>query len=150
MKDLRLSGRAITVDWKQWLADRVELQQWRSSDSKHHITVVVSTDLPIDHAELETLVTVDKLVIDVASFTDGRVFGLGRLFRQKLEFTGSIEVKGDYLPDQVSFMKRCGIDSFAGAGAETASEYYSGFYQHPNTLEKHTDIRGARMKYDVY
>jgi sulfite reductase (NADPH) hemoprotein beta-component len=78
-------------------------------------------------------------------FTDGRVFGLARLIRKKAGFEGVLQANGDYLPDQISFMKRVGFDSFSDSGcADTATDYYSGFYQ-PDVDEAHISIRKAHI-----
>jgi len=135
------------VTWEDWLEQGDRLKTWRESAARHAIAVVVSTDLPIDHPALRSLGRVDKIVIDIGVFTDGRSFGLARIFREKLGFAGQLEASGDYLPDQVSFLRRCGFDSFAGIEEDdTGTEYYSGFYQPGSGRDQgHVSIRGKRL-----
>ena len=143
-----VSLNEIVVDWAQWLEDRDKLNEWRNSDEQHSLTVVVTTELPIDHPQLGSLLTVDKVAVNIESFTDGRVFGLGRLFREKLGFTGELQASGDYLPDQVSFLTRCGFNSFSDTDmSNEVFDYYSGFYQPPRQeLDKQIFIRQARLE----
>ncbi|QWF70931.1 DUF934 domain-containing protein [Methylomonas paludis] len=46
-------------------------------------------------------------------FTDGRLFSLARLLRSKYGFQGEIRAVGHYLPDQVYFLSRVGVNAFA-------------------------------------
>jgi uncharacterized protein (DUF934 family) len=50
--------------------------------------------------------------IDFPKFRDGRGFSTARLLREA-GYTGEIKATGDVLVDLVSFMRRCGFDSFA-------------------------------------
>ncbi len=133
------------LSWEQWLVEYETLRAWRESGTGNRITVVVTTELAIDHPQLETLNAVDTVVIEIKSFTDGRVFGLARLIRKKVGFEGVLQASGDYLPDQISFMKRVGFDSFSDSDcADTVTNYYSGFYQ-PDVDEAHISIRTAHI-----
>ena len=151
MTESNLHSTVTTLDrviltWTQWLQDRDHLDKSRESNAGRHITVVITTELPIDHPHLHTLLDVDKVVVDIESFTDGRVFGLARLLRDELGFAGELNASGNYLPDQVSFLARCGFDTFSNAEAG-AADYYSGFYQPPRqTTSGSTFIRKARLE----
>ncbi|HET8903663.1 MAG TPA: DUF934 domain-containing protein [Saccharospirillum sp.] len=46
-------------------------------------------------------------------FADGRGFSKARLLRERYGYKGEIRAIGDFLPDQVFYMGRCGIDAFA-------------------------------------
>lgn len=52
----------------------------------------------------------ERIEIEVANFTDGRVFSLVRQLRQRIGFRGEIHVIGDLLPDQIDHLARCGVD----------------------------------------
>ncbi len=61
-------------------------------------------------------------------------------------FEGELLASGEYLPDQVSFLKRVGFDSFVrNGGTNEVPDYYSGFYQ-PDTDDSHVSIREVRME----
>ena len=145
-----IPAQDVTVDWQQWLDEHSTLVAWQQSGTDRHLTVVLGTDLPVDHPALPSLLDVDKIVVTVETFVDGRMFGLARLLRHRLGFDGVIEARGDYLPDQVSFMKRCGFDAFDKADSvAAAAEYYSAFYQPLDEgKEKTVSIRRARMQQD--
>ena len=140
----------LTVSWREWLAVHAVATRSHPAGGPYRITVVVTTDLPIDHPQLETLLDADKIVIDIETFTDGRVFGLARLLRDQLGFSGDLEVSGDFLPDQISFLERCGVNSFSGEEiVKDAFNYYSGFYQPPRQgIDEVTFIRQSRGEPD--
>ncbi|KIG18032.1 Oxidoreductase probably involved in sulfite reduction [Enhygromyxa salina] len=52
------------------------------------------------------------VAIEVTKFTDGRHYSLARLLRDRYGFTGELRAFGDVLPDQLSYMQRCGYSSF--------------------------------------
>jgi uncharacterized protein (DUF934 family) len=55
---------------------------------------------------------VPLIAVVVAKFGDGRYFSLGRLLRERHDFTGELRAVGNVLPDQLYFMRRCGYSSF--------------------------------------
>jgi uncharacterized protein (DUF934 family) len=66
----------------------------------------------------------DKLTIIalyVPKFADGRAFSKARLLRQRFGYRGEIRLTGDFLPDQVAYYARCGVDAFACRTEEEAS-----------------------------
>jgi uncharacterized protein (DUF934 family) len=55
-----------------------------------------------------------KLIeLNFPKFTDGRAYSQARLLRERLGYTGELRATGAVLRDQLSFMLRCGFDSFA-------------------------------------
>lgn len=54
------------------------------------------------------------VVLEFPKFRDGRGFSWARILRTRLSFTGDIRARGNFLRDQLFFMVRCGINSFAG------------------------------------
>ena len=46
------------------------------------------------------------------SFTDGRAYSQARTLRDSLHFRGDLRATGNILPDQLAFMRQCGIDTF--------------------------------------
>ena len=47
------------------------------------------------------------------AFADGRSYSHARLLRDRYGFSGELRALGDVLRDQLFYMLRCGIDSFA-------------------------------------
>lgn len=79
----------------------------------------------------------DRLaLIEIAfpKYRDGRGYSSARILREA-GFKGELRAQGDVLVDQIAFMKRCGIDSFAPeaplnqADVEAALSRYDHVYQ---------------------
>jgi uncharacterized protein (DUF934 family) len=140
----------LRVDWREWLMQNAAITRSPPAGEPYRVTVVVTTDLPHDHPQLATLLHADRVVIDIETFTDGRVFGLARLLRDELGFGGDLEVSGDFLPDQISFLRRCGVNAFSGEDiVRDAFNFYSGFYQPPRAgIDEVTFIRESRDRPD--
>ena len=72
--------------------------------------------------------------IDFPRFRDGRGYSSARILREA-GYTGEIRAAGDVLVDQMLFMRRCGIDSFAPQAPvdpvvlQAALDRYEFFYQ---------------------
>lgn len=54
-------------------------------------------------------------------FADGRGFSKARLLRERYGYSGELRAIGDFLPDQVFYMGRCGINAFACRTEDEAS-----------------------------
>jgi uncharacterized protein (DUF934 family) len=63
--------------------------------------------------QIEALDSVPLIAIEFPSFTDGRGYSNARLLRDRHAYKGELRAIGDVLRDQLFFMARCGIDSFA-------------------------------------
>ncbi len=50
--------------------------------------------------------------IHIPTFTDGRGFSLARMLREQKKFAGEIRALGNYMQDQLFYMRRCGFDAF--------------------------------------
>ena len=138
----------LRVSWQEWQTLHAVVTRAQPAAGPYHVTVVVTTDLPTDHPRLEILRDADRIVIDIETFTDGRVFGLARLLRDRLGFEGDLEVSGDFLPDQISFLERCGVNAFSGEEiVRDAFNHYSGFYQPPRPgIDEVHFIRDSRKR----
>jgi len=61
-----------------------------------------------------------------ADFTDGRLFSQAWLLRNRLNFTGEIRATGHFLPDQVFYLSRVGVDTFSPENTEQLSAIMAG------------------------
>ena len=52
------------------------------------------------------------LAVRIPGFADGRVFSLLRRIREQDKYAGELRVMGEYLTDQLYFLRRCGADSY--------------------------------------
>ena len=75
------------------------------------------------------------IVVRLANMRDGRVFSVGRLLRERYGFGADLRAVGDFIPDQVLFLLRCGFTSFEVADGfpveslKRAVAAYSAWYQ---------------------
>ena len=58
--------------------------------------------------------------MEFAKFTDGRAYSQARLLRQRHGYKGEVRAVGEVLRDQLTFMLRCGFDSFSLATEQQA------------------------------
>lgn len=56
--------------------------------------------------------TLPIICIYFPSFTDGRGFSLGNLFRGRLGYRGELRACGHFIRDQLFYLKRCGFNAF--------------------------------------
>ena len=52
------------------------------------------------------------ITLDFPAFTDGRSFSHARLLRNRYGFKGEIRAIGNYMPDQVFYLSRVGVNAF--------------------------------------
>jgi uncharacterized protein (DUF934 family) len=89
--------------WKDWL------QAPRDRAGKLGV-LLHSDELPEEIPELHRL---PLIAIDFPKFVDGRGYSSARLLRERHAYKGELRAVGDVLRDQLFYMARCGIDSFA-------------------------------------
>lgn len=69
----------------------------------------------------------DLIAVPFATFKDGRGYSTARLLRERHGFTGELRAVGNILRDQLSYLDRCGFDSFEYAGGTQAEKALSAF-----------------------
>ncbi len=62
----------------------------------------------------------EVIALEFAKFTDGRAYSQARLLRQRHGYKGEVRAVGEVLRDQLTFMLRCGFDSFSLATEQQA------------------------------
>ncbi|MGI9301455.1 MAG: DUF934 domain-containing protein [Gammaproteobacteria bacterium] len=136
-----VDGR-FTVPLTRWLEQRAALV-----GINHALGVrleVTDDPLLLEH----DLHRVRLIVVHVPAFTDGRVFSLLSVLRERLGYRGELRVSGDILPDQIAFLERCGANAFELTGPVDVcvfADRYSRYYQESDahtTQDNH--IRRAR------
>jgi uncharacterized protein (DUF934 family) len=119
----------VVVELARWRAERARLAARRG-----RVGVRLASD--VDPADVGT--DLDGLaLVEVAlpKFSDGRVYSLARLLRERYAFAGDLRAVGDVLRDQLFFLARCGFSSFElapgrdPADALLAFEEFSATYQ---------------------
>ena len=66
----------------------------------------------------DDIASLPLIAIDFPKFADGRGFSYGRELREHHGFQGELRAIGDFMRDQLFFLKRCGFDSYALPGEE--------------------------------
>jgi len=96
----------ITVTLARWLADKEQLIK-RSSQTGVRL-------IPSDQIEPLTndLSKIGVIELNFPIFGDGRLFSQARLLRSRDGYQGEIRAVGDYLPDQVFYLARVGVNAF--------------------------------------
>ena len=100
----------VIVGVAEWNAHSGASSELRGERSGRLGVVLRSDELPelIQHIERLPLIA-----IDFPKFGDGRGYTSARLLRTRFGYTGELRAVGDVLHDQLFYMARCGIDSFA-------------------------------------
>ncbi len=101
--------------------------QFRFRDDEQADVAAVTVDSFLDQADADAvriepgddardlLPHLDRLrlvEVNFPAYTDGRGYSAARLLREH-GYTGELRAVGDVLVDQLAYMRRCGIDSFA-------------------------------------
>lgn len=91
----------------------VEFSHWRNRkpQSWECAGVVISNDIDLSNP-VENLENVPAVILVFPNFKDGRAFTQARLLRERSRYRGEIRARGNFLPDQIEFMTRCGFDAF--------------------------------------
>lgn len=83
----------------------------------------------------------DRLtLIEVAfpKYRDGRGYSSARILREA-GYTGELRAQGDVLVDQISFMRRCGFDSFAPEGSLNTADVDAAFARFEHVYQGSAD-----------
>lgn len=89
----------------------VPLAQWNGEPA----VLLGPADDPV--ALADRLDALHVIAIDFPQFTDGRGYSIARLLRERYGFKGEIRAVGEVLPDNISYLARCGFDAFAPTDA---------------------------------
>src|SRR3990172_6903375 len=105
--DLDLPGGDVIVSFARWQKERDQLLARAG-----RLGLKVNGDTPVS-AIVDDLPHLDLIALEFPKFGDGRCFSHARLLRERYGYAGELRAVGDVLRDQLYFMRRCGIDSFA-------------------------------------
>ena len=97
---------AVVVSFDRLMRDYADLKQRDAG-----LGVAFPNDCAIEDL-VPYLDALDKVVLAFPAFTDGRSYSQARQLRQFHGFAGEVQANGNVLPDQIAFMRQCGIDVF--------------------------------------
>jgi phosphoadenosine phosphosulfate reductase len=98
-------GGAI-VSLKRWRGERAALSERNAPLGLLIAPGSVWTDIAAD------LPRFPVIAVTIPKYADGRAFSIARLLRDRDGYKGEIRAVGDYIIDQMPYMKRVGIDAF--------------------------------------
>jgi uncharacterized protein (DUF934 family) len=111
----------VIVSLARWHRDRDALAAHRG-----RVGLKLAPDTKLEDIA-EELARFDLIALDFPSFVDGRGFSLARLLQDRHHYTGELRAVGDVQRDQIDFMRRCGIDSFALRADKDAADALKAF-----------------------
>lgn len=102
----------ITVSLNRWLIDKEQLFK---RSGKTGIRLNPGDQIGPIVADLSKI---DMIELSFPMFGDGRLFSQARLLRSRDGYQGEIRAVGNYLPDQVFYLSRVGVNSFEFANPD--------------------------------
>jgi uncharacterized protein (DUF934 family) len=113
--DFSVPAGQVIVPLSVWLAQKSQLQ------ARTDVGVWLDSDETADQIGLDA----NKLAVigvNFPGFMDGRAFSTARLLRERYGFTGELRAVGNFIRDQLCYLRRCGVNAFAFANPEADLE----------------------------
>ncbi len=102
----------LTVSLTRWQKDKTKLL---AHDGKIGVRITPADSI----AELSNdLNHIELIELYFPAFADGRLFSHAWLLRSRFHYHGEIRATGNYLPDQVFYLSRVGVNAFCPTRAE--------------------------------
>ena len=101
----------VIVPFSVWSAQKAQLQNrtdvgvWLDSDETADLIGEEANRFPV-------------IGLNFPLFMDGRAFSTARLLRERYGFTGELRAVGNFIRDQLCYLRRCGVNAFAFANPE--------------------------------
>jgi len=105
----------ITVSLSRWQQQTTELANHKGNIGIRLAPADIVEDISKD------LEKISLIALEFPAFTDGRSFTQARLLRSRYGFEGEVRAIGSYMPDQVFYLMRVGVNSFQ-LGSEKETE----------------------------
>lgn len=126
MQNLIKNNLLVSDDaWEIFDAERTEAYEftllpisfWQEqSQEMSHTSSSLGAYVQEDETIESLIPQLSKLAVigfSFSKFADGRAFSHARQLRQTHGYKGEIRAMGDFMPDQVNYLQRCGFDAFA-------------------------------------
>lgn len=134
--------------------DRLEHEADDLIRDGRRVAAVLTNDLEAA-ALVPYLDRLEMVVLELPKFSDGRAFSQAHQLRRQLGFDGEIRARGHIVPDQVAFLRQCGVDSFdlderfdldqvIGAATAISLTYQTGYL--PGRGYAPAEVFGARAR----
>ena len=118
----------VTVSFSRWLAQRdVLIERRRTARSSLGVRLTLDDD-PLRLHDDSALF--DLIVIESTAPADGRLFSIAARVREHVMYRGELRVVGQIAPDQLAFMRRCGINAYQLDADIDVVQFLSNFQRH--------------------
>lgn len=94
---------------KETLQNRTDIGVWLDSDEAAELIGADANRFAV-------------IGVNFPLFMDGRAFSTARLLRERFGFTGELRAVGNFMRDQLCYLRRCGVNAFAFADPEANLE----------------------------
>lgn len=105
--DAELKDGDISVSLARWKKDK---QQLLKSTSKIGVRIGPADSVEDIAADLKDIPLIE---LDFPAFADGRIFSHAWLLRGRYHYQGEIRATGHFMPDQVFYLSRVGVNAFS-------------------------------------
>lgn len=105
----------IFLDYELWL----EVKDSLNPDQRWGVTLSPDLDPNCLEGELQKL---SAIAVNFSTFMDGRGFSQARELREKYQYSGELRAIGDFIRDQLFFLKRCGVNAFQFSNKQDLNE----------------------------
>jgi uncharacterized protein (DUF934 family) len=119
VKDDEAAGPNAIVSLARWNSERDALL------AAGPVGIVLRSSEAPD--EIEDLEKATLIALDFPAFTDGRGYTSARMLRTRFGYKGEIRAIGDVMRDEMFYMSRVGIDSFAVKATKDIEKALSAF-----------------------
>ena len=113
--DAELKAGDISVSLVRWKQDK---QQLLAHVGKHGVRIGPADSVDDIAPDLKDLQLIE---LDFPDFADGRLFSHAWLLRGRYSYQGEIRATGNYMPDQVFYLSRVGVNAFNPQKVEDVS-----------------------------
>ena len=101
----------VIVPLSVWIAQKPQLQ------TRNDIGVWLDSD-EIAESIGEEANRFPVIGVNFPGFMDGRSFSTARLLRERYGFKGELRAVGNFIRDQLCYLRRCGVNAFAFANPD--------------------------------
>jgi uncharacterized protein (DUF934 family) len=105
--DAELKDGDISVSLARWKIDKLQLLK---SNGKIGVRIGPADSVEEIAAELKDIQLIE---LDFPAFADGRIFSHAWLLRGRYNYQGEIRATGHFMPDQVFYLSRVGVNAFS-------------------------------------
>ena len=104
--DAELKSGDISVSLARWKKDK---QQLLKANGKVGVRIGPADSVEEIAADLKDIPLIE---LDFPAFADGRIFSHAWLLRGRYNYQGEIRATGHFMPDQVFYLSRVGVNAF--------------------------------------